>query len=85
MSVKTYDLITAQWAAQEGTLAYDDLGLMPLRVIILEAKGLLVANQSNAHFRLAITSGQAEAVAKVLAGLAKTIPSPEDQLKENNA
>lgn len=90
--MKQYEIISDRWAAVEGELTSDLAPGQPIRMIVLEIQGALASapNQPNASIKIALSSTQAEAMSKVLAGLAKTIPSIPDQVKdfqpkENNA
>lgn len=79
--MKQYELIASSYSVVEATLGSDSPGLTPLRVVAITAKGILVANQAEASFTIAIGSEDAISLANAIIEYSKGVPSPQDQTK----
>lgn len=79
--MKSYELVSSSYTITEGVLGSDTPGLPALRVVIIKVGGVLLANQAEALFTIAIGSNDAKALAAAITEYANGVPTPQEQLE----
>lgn len=75
-------MVANSYSVQEATLSTDTPGLKPLRVMSITTKGILLANQAEASFTIALGSQDARSLAEAIVKYAESVPPTTEQLGE---
>lgn len=73
-------MVASSYSVQEGMLATDTEGLVPLRVMTITTRGILLANQAEASFTIALGSQDARSLAEAIIKYAESVPSTTEQV-----